>query len=456
MKRNGKKSKKIRKLILVCTLSAVVLVVSTYTWFIGLQTVNVKPFQINIATTEGLFLSLDGNKWSYELDVVNTAAYANHTNVWAEKGLIPVSSVGDFNVSSSRMDLYEKGSYTTTKGGYRLLASQVNNTGATEGEGYIAFDLFIKNLSGDKYYTELDEKNEEAIYLTTDSVVVESSAGADGQAIKTGIENSVRVGFIQVGRMTADTTEVGSITAMKCNVGEDGKPIIKDGVTSICRDAQIWEPNEKNHVPGALSWYNKSCAQRIGDDVYVAESYKTTEKCTQPVLDATTTDVTDDYLPMQTYAITRTLGVDDHVDVYDGLNMFTTLKKGEGTADDVKVVNDYATYKAATDKSKMTLVNYDYFTDAEKNVVGANRPTFMTLAPNSITKVRVYIWLEGQDIDNYNFAQLGKQITVNFGFTKERYRSEENSTKPPYTYDGPDFVTSDPNYVEYISKEVNS
>ena len=72
MKRNGKKSRKIRRMILACTLSAIVLIVATYTWFIGMRTVSVNPFEIKIATTEGLFLSMDGNEWMYELDV-NTA-----------------------------------------------------------------------------------------------------------------------------------------------------------------------------------------------------------------------------------------------------------------------------------------------------------------------------------------------------------------------------------------------
>ena len=49
----------------------------------------------------------------------------------------------------------------------------------------------------------------------------------------------------------------------------------------------------------------------------------------------------------------------------------------------------------------------------------------MTLAPNSITKVRVYIWIEGQDVDNYDFASLGKKISVAFGFTKERFFDED-------------------------------
>ena len=49
----------------------------------------------------------------------------------------------------------------------------------------------------------------------------------------------------------------------------------------------------------------------------------------------------------------------------------------------------------------------------------------MTLAPNSITKLRVYIFIEGQDVDNYDFASLGKKISVKFGFTKERFLGED-------------------------------
>ena len=68
-----------------------------------------------------------------------------------------------------------------------------------------------------------------------------------------------------------------------------------------------------------------------------------------------------------------------------------------------------------------------------KNLTGTNRPTFMTLAPNSITKLRVYIYIEGQDIDNYDFASLGAKISVNFGFTKERITEDDFDYDGPYT-----------------------
>src|SRR5574344_1531080 len=165
MKRqDNRRTKKISNLVFVCALCAILLTVSTYAWFIGMKTVSVSPFDIAIATTEGLFLSMDGEAWSYTLDAKNADAYTDNTNTWADDGLIPVSSVGDMDSTSSTMKLFEKASLTTTKGGYRLLTSRIENYTMTattgerdgfyaEGKGYVAFDLFIKNLSGTEYYT---------------------------------------------------------------------------------------------------------------------------------------------------------------------------------------------------------------------------------------------------------------------------------------------------------------
>ena len=169
-KHNEKQSKKIRNLVVICLLCGVVLAASTYAWFIGMKTVNVSSFDINIATTEGLYLSMDGSSWTYNLDVADAPQYANNANKLADVELVPMSSVGDMDKTSSRMKLYEKGSLTATKGGYRLLSSQVNNYTSQvadsgeyiEGDGYVAFDLFIKNLSGNEYYVEnksLKEQN---------------------------------------------------------------------------------------------------------------------------------------------------------------------------------------------------------------------------------------------------------------------------------------------------------
>ena len=129
-KHNEKHSKKIRNLVVICLLCGIVLAASTYAWFIGMRTVNVSSFDVSIATTESLMLSIDGKTWTENLEIngenYNTAAYVGNTNSWGgEDGLIPMSSIGKIDTAASRMILFEKGSFTASDGGYRLMASQV-------------------------------------------------------------------------------------------------------------------------------------------------------------------------------------------------------------------------------------------------------------------------------------------------------------------------------------------
>ena len=429
-KYNEKQSKKIRNLVVICVLCGIIFATSTYAWFIGMKTVNVSSFDINVASTEGLYLSMDGKSWTYNLDVANAPQYADNANKIDDVELIPMSTVGDMDVTSSRMKLYEKGSLTATKGGYRLLASRVNNhekqvggdTGEyIEGEGYIAFDLFIKNLSGDEYYVENNPLNEEAIYLTTNSSVTVAEGGVEN----TGIENSIRVGFAQLGRVSADVTDEAVITGITCTsttpeIGEIEED--PDFVTGICREAQIWEPNDTAHVQNAINWYNEACEARIvtGTDVNADASYTDRGEA-----DTTTCNPIADVTAYSTYAISREIIVNDNVNIYDGED-YNKYKAN---------TIDYATYLAAEEEARegYKLVDFPYFTDSMKILPGTARPTFMTLAPNSITKVRVYVWLEGQDVDNYDFAQLGRQITVNFGFTKERFTEDDVDHDGPST-----------------------
>ena len=444
MNNNNKHSKKIRNLIVICFMCAVIISTGTYAWFIGMKTVNVSSFDVDIATTEGLFLSMDGKNWSYKLDAKNVEAYTGNTNTWADTGLIPISSVGDLDSSVSRLQLYEKGSLTTTKGGYRLLASRVHNydkteegkIGNIESNGYIAFDLFVKNLSGHEYYTENNVLNEEDIFLTTNSAVTVSS---NGGVAGTGIENSVRVAFAQIGRVEATdgVASVDNITNITCT--DVAKAEGQAQVTGICRSAQIWEPNDTKHVQNAINWYETSCKTRkeTGKDVTLAASY-----------DATSCGGVADGTSNKTYAISRVIGTSDNVDVYDGeqFNSYvanstpyatydTAVNKNEAALAETQSMEKATAAETAknTARQDYKLVEFPYFTDTMKNYTGTARPTFMTLAPNSITKIRVYIWIEGQDIDNYDFASLGKKITVNFGFTKERYTEDDIHYEGPST-----------------------
>ena len=422
------KSKKVKKMIAICSLYSLIFIVATYAWFIGMRSVSVSSFEIEIASTDSLLLSLDGSRWDTTVTInssnFQSVSYEGNVNNWAgigtgstNTGLKPISTIGEIDTTSSTMKMYEKGSLTATPGGYRLLASRIHNyqtneqyAGAinaaghnTENGGYVAFDLFIRNISGAAYYTENNILNEEAIYLTTDSEVVVGSTGVQD----TGIENSVRVAFAQIGRVNGRTTDVATITGIKCIPGENSP------VTGICRTAQIWEPNDTAHVDAAISYYDTSCRLRPAavspatdpTDITSASAYTANSHC------ATVVNGT----AKATYAIGRVINVADKVDVYDGAQY-----------------NGYTATTRALYSDAQPLYSFDYFTDTEKDLEGMDRPTFMSLAPNSITKVRVYVWIEGQDIDNYDFSSVGKQITVSFGFTKERFTEDEAQGEGPH------------------------
>lgn len=389
LKEKKEKLKNPRKLLVICLFTAIILSVSTYAWFIGMQTVNITSFNVDISMSDSLLLSLDGENWTTEVainqDMIQEISYEEHTNRWSK--LIPISTIGQMDQSKSRMILYERTSFTATPGGYRLMANRINNTGFTEKDGYIAFDLFVRNFSGNEYITGLNKDDEEGIYLNKSSEVVVSSNGVPG----TGIENSVRIAFSQIGRVSGVITNTEIIRGISCNPAADSE------ITGICRTDNIWEPNSTKHESNAINWYNTSCLSRTAANLTLHSSYN--GPCG--------TVLNGRYYP--TYAVASKITSANRVDIYDG-----------------------AEYNGYTNTSSSLLYKYPYFTDEMKNKQGTSRPEFMTLAPNSITKVRIYIYIEGQDIDNYEYAQVGKKIGIKFGFTKQRFENED------VDYNGPD------------------
>ena len=418
-----RRNRKLRNLMFVCAICAVVLAASTYAWFTGLQEVKVNPFQVEIAAADSLQLSLNGTDWSDSISFTDEAdlkgkSYSAGASVnWPKykrpgteievNGLVPISTIGIFNTEKSELKLFEKQSMTTSSGGYRLLANEINYDEETRQRGYLAFDLFVKNFSGTQYISSEDPNNidsEEAIYLTPESAVTVGEGGVQDA----GIENSVRVAFAQVGRISANETTQGNITGMTCAGGS--------GATGICRDAQIWEPNDTKHVATALSWYNTSCRQR--DNTSDNQGNFKDTSC------ATVTGAVPTYSIAKAIAPNPSALQKDIVDIYDGLeyNGYTN--------------NSIKETDPGFDRNSLKpLVAVDTFTDTEKNLKGVARPSFMTLAPNSITKVRVYVYIEGQDIDNFDYASVGKYIKVGFGFTKQRFTSDDVGVTSGELYD---------------------
>ncbi len=435
-KRNILKSKKI---LFAMGITLIVLIVATYAWFIGITKVTVDPFEVNVMTTEGLQISLDGEHWESLLHVNkgiiegtspmyiagtvsstylidpsaptgSTSSYPqpNNVNHWAtageanqdHKGLEPVSSSAQLNTTNSQARFYSKTTLTSEEGGFRLAAGEVTSPTAT---GYIAFDIFIKNASGSSYSTAYSKDNDEALFLTGNSQVEYSTAGSAGD----GIQNSVRIGFYALGRVSAVDSSITKATIQSINCAGSTP------VTSLCNlqegesgsetpvprgyNWNIWEPNDTRHIEKAYTRFNNACIKR--DPSTGGFQTGNDNKCRSA--GASENEALADNKYIKTYTINDTIPASNTPpvsNIYDGLNGWTN--------------------------PKMQFV--PTLTDTENSVESTRNP-LLYLAPASITKIRVYIYLEGQDVDNFDLATIYQSLNINFGFTKDRYEVVETS-----------------------------
>ena len=224
---------KIRRQLILMALSAVVLIFTAFGWFIGMQSVMVSSFDIDIAAAENLLLSLDGVSWDTTVSInrenLEEVSYPNHTNWWSGGGLEPMSTIGQIDVNTSRLMLFEKAGITAIPGGHSLMASRVENTGDKEADGYVVFDLFVRNMTGSAYIPEYNLLDEEGIYLSVDSSV---EVAIDGGVEDTGLENSVRVAFAQIG-IVMITEQIRRVIEILLNSGYD---ISEDEIIKMIAD----------------------------------------------------------------------------------------------------------------------------------------------------------------------------------------------------------------------------
>ena len=390
--RNQKrKIRKISFLIVSIVITTIILITETYAWFVGLSDVSVSDMTINISSIDGLELSLDAVTWTTSSSTLSisesaittniSSSYSGNKNKWVSTstgaGLIPISSSGTIQTPSGRLEIYGKSSMNSTGGGYNIVATKITNT-TNEAEGYVAFDLFIRNGKNGTYdATNYTDAMGEAIYLTTSSSAAVSSAGA---ATDNGVANSIRVAFVRVGMVSSSAT-AATAQGINCNTTPP------TGVTPMCSftGAIIWEPNDKSHNANLISNFNtKFCVKRTGESSY---SGSCTPQAWNPVDNSTdgSAAALANNKYYKTYTVNKNIAGANAVGIYDGLNGFN-------------------------DKIGNT-----------KNLTGDARPILFNLAAYSITKVRVYIYLEGQDVDNYDLITKGKSIDIDFGFTKDKY-----------------------------------
>lgn len=329
-------------LMIITFFTGVLLIVASYAWFSASLDVKIKFMDLKVSTDTGLFISLDAYDYSDIVEIsVNSVIsdlkekYPNHTNQWAIGGLWPVSSIGIRDANHDKFDIFVgEVSRRRPKLNYkRFLNTRLyNEDNSSPLNSYIAFDVFLKNVSG--------SPKSDNLYFDEGTLVeydeTKEMADEDKQSMLN-LMNSVRFGFVKIASVP-HKTDPTIVQNLKCNAN--------------C-EMVIYEPNSTNHS---------------AESIESAKTYNITL-------------VDGEYIP--TYAIIAEGRDLDH----------TNGHVGTGIPLDTEHFKEQITRKDFTKKV------YEI--------------------PNGITKLRMYIWIEGQDIDSLETRSRGAAIYLAINLIKD-------------------------------------
>jgi hypothetical protein len=325
---------------LVTFFSGVLLIISTYAWLSSNLNVKIDGFKMIVSNDSGLFISLDGVEFSDTVEisidsVINDIekTYPQNTNQWSSGGLWPVSSNGIKTPNDDKFAVYqgEVSKRYKSKGNKRFLnTALMKEEEAMGGNIYIAFDMFLKNVSGSPKSDNL---------FLDDDTAVNYSEDVDDEVKQsmTGIMNSMRIGLIKIGSVSSKS-DVKTIQNIKCN--------------NNCRMV-IYEPNSTSHSSDSIAKLEEHGITLI-DGVY-----------------------------RPTYAIIKDGTFLQHTNGQEGSNI-------------------------PLDTEHFALQNT--MTDFDKTIFPI---------PNGITKVRAYVWIEGQDMDSLETNSKGAGIDIVINLRKD-------------------------------------
>lgn len=329
-------------LVMIAFFSAILIIVATYAWLSASLNVKIKFFDLVVASDSGLFISLDGVNFGSEIEITLDTVirdlnktYPHHTNQWAGAGLWPVSTIGIKDANQDRFNVFkgEIVKYRHYQERKKYLATfLIGEPEANTINQYIAFDLFLKNISG-------SPKNDNLFLLEDTFVELDEKISDDDKKAMSGIVDSMRFGFIKIGSV-ATTEPVSVIQNIKCN--------------NNCQMV-IFEPNGTSHSAVAIEK-----AAELGVIIKDGE-----------------------YVP--TYAV---------------------IKEGER----LEHPNGHIGSGFPLDSEHFALQETIKETDLIK-------PIFEI--PHGITKMRIYVWLEGQDIDSLETTSRGAALGIGINLEKD-------------------------------------
>lgn len=353
-----KKQKKsnLKVSLLLLLLAAVLLISSTYAWFIANNTATISTINVKVETVEGIQISVDADNWKDTIsnaDITGAGATYDKAVNQLPGILKPVSSgASSANVTESKLDMFN---VTAVDSG----ETSSDNVGRKKMVSTKATDTH--GTTGDyitfDVFFNLQSSEAKDLYLTSNSNVIWDSvrAGADTNAKykdDKGLQNSARIAFM----VFNNSKEADPPTAQNWTYTAGG-----ENSTFV-----LWEPNADAHTTGAITNATKDAPYDVPHEELAN-------------LDGETKKVP---LPYS--------GVKSEFAANQNIYFWNATAANYGTALQA-VTPQIATNAGNTERKKL-----------------------VTLKPG-YTKMRIYMWLEGQDIDCYTKAS-GTYLNFNLQF----------------------------------------
>lgn len=380
--RNKRKSE-MNAMFFIILLAAVMFIISTYAWFSTQKNVSITNLQGTVEVAEGLEISLDAENWSNgivlgteegQLSIIDNA-YVGHHNI-SPTEMLPVSTLG--LVSGNMTDLKMlRGKITNSKELSEIAVMNETQTDSAKVDypGYFAFDVFLKNDSK-------DTSKDDVLQLNYDS----SLEVLEADKSVTGLQNTVRVAFAKYEGTSETTVDAATILKETAGIGV-GAP------TAYISDVAIWEPNSNAHVDYIVKNNNKITWSSADASAYATKTLDDGRKG----FDLAT--------QMPTYALKESAVGSTIADIYKWDGSESKLQKQN-------VLQTKSTAKSSTD------VDYAIEDGVQNLVSTSDGTTTFGIAPSKVSRIRIYVWLEGQDVDCINYASHGGGVKVNIGLVK--------------------------------------
>ena len=353
-KKDERKRKKFRSLILLLFLTIVMFGASTYAWFTANRVVNIESIDVHVETSDGLQISTNGSTWKSVVTQsdIKDNAYSGANNFIPET-LDAISTSGATTENSTAktrvLNMYSSVIGTdATSGLYTLATNAVDES--TDKTKFVAFDLFFKVSANKKVYINTSDSGSNVVM-------------AEGSSDR-GLKNAARVAFVPIGHADSTATVQAITQAYYTNF-----PSVK-----------IWEPNNDLHSTAVVN--------SVGTEYGFTGTNALTASGGSPVT---------------YYGIKAAIPTNKAQDLISAVRG-TVTQYDSTTFSEVVSPGTVSTTSGVYSTSGLLL--------STPGTLAANTDYHIFTLTAGVTKMRVYLWIEGQDIDCENNAS-GTDITFN-------------------------------------------